>query len=241
MMLRLPDPLRLTSVPDATSVAATPAHNGRFMIARPLYALLASLALGACAHTAATPAPATVTETSAMNSSAESKVTPAGGEPSGPIRTAEDALTRMLALIQAIDGLDDLTPDYLQSKMGVPVTHAAADPKRYGASAPLTSEWGYSFGMDQTPTAGRWFEFTFIPAQAGASPSMTEICGIDFETFTKKLENIGFVRQRNMVEDGRWMSDFFTRPGMRVEVFPRGEAAKPQVLVAHKCIEWAYI
>lgn len=118
MMLRLPDPLRLTSVPDATSVAATPAHNGRFMIARPLYALLASLALGACAHTAATPAPATVTETSAMNSSAESKVTPAGGEPSGPIRTAEDALTRMLALIQAIDGLDDLTPDYLQSKMG---------------------------------------------------------------------------------------------------------------------------
>lgn len=46
------------------------------------------------------------------------KVTPAGGEPSGPIRTAEDALTRMLALIQAIDGLDDLTPDYLQSKMG---------------------------------------------------------------------------------------------------------------------------
>ncbi|MBD1474734.1 hypothetical protein GUH49_04315 [Xanthomonas citri pv. citri] len=211
------------------------------MIARPLYALLASLALGACAHTAATPAPATVTETSAMNSSAESKVTPAGGEPSGPIRTAEDAPTRMLALIQAIDGLDDLTPDYLQSKMGVPVTHAAADPKRYGASAPLTSEWGYSFGMDQTPTAGRWFEFTFIPAQAGASPSMTEICGIDFETFTKKLENIGFVRQRNMVEDGRWMSDFFTRPGMRVEVFPRGEAAKPQVLVAHKCIEWVYI
>lgn len=176
-----------------------------------------------------------------MRSSAESKVTPAGSEPSGPIRTAEDALTRMLALIQEIHGLDDLTPDYLQSKMGVPVTRAAADPKRYGASAPLTSEWGYSFGMDQTPTAGRWFEFTFIPAQAGASPSMTEICGIDFDTFTKKLENIGFVRQRNMVEDGRWMSDFYTRPGMRVEVFPRGEAAEPQELVAHKCVEWVYI
>ncbi|MEQ7757576.1 hypothetical protein ABQZ69_21535 [Xanthomonas sp. WHRI 8391] len=211
------------------------------MIARPLYTLLATLALGACAHTAATPAPATVTETPAMRSSPDSAVIPAGSESSGPIRTAEDALTRMLALIQAIHGLDDLTPDYLQSKMGVPVTHAATDPKRYGASAPLTSEWGYSFGMDQTPTAGRWFEFTFIPAQAGASPPMTEICRIDFDTFTKKLENIGFVRQRNMVEDGRWMSDFFSRPGMRVEVFPRGEADAPQERVEHHCVEWIYI
>ncbi|MCT8355807.1 hypothetical protein NLA05_05565 [Xanthomonas citri pv. anacardii] len=147
----------------------------------------------------------------------------------------------MLALIQTIDGLDDLTPDYLQSNMGVPVTRAATDPKRYGASAPLTSAWGYSFGMDQTPTAGRWFEFTFVPAQAGASPPMTEICGIDFDTFTKKLESIGFVRQRNMVEDGRWMSDFFSRPGIRVEVFPRGEADAPQERVEHHCVEWIYI
>lgn len=76
MMRRLPDPLRLTSLLDATSVAATPAHNGRFMIARPLYALLATLALGACAHTAATPAPATVTETSAMRSSSPATVPP---------------------------------------------------------------------------------------------------------------------------------------------------------------------
>lgn len=176
-----------------------------------------------------------------MRSSSDSAVTPAGSEPSGPIRTGEDALTRMLALIQAIDGLDDLTSDYLQSKMGVPVTRAAADPKRYGASAPLTSEWRYSFGMDQTPTAGRWFEFTFVPAQAGSSPPMTEICGIDFDTFTKRLESIGFVRQRNMVEDGRWMSDFFSRPGMRVEVFPRGEADAPQERMEHHCVEWIYI
>ncbi|MCF5964583.1 hypothetical protein L2196_17815, partial [Xanthomonas perforans] len=76
MMLRLPETLRLTWVPEATSVAAIPAHNGRFMIARPLYALLATLALGACAHTAATPAPATVTETSAMNSSSPTTVPP---------------------------------------------------------------------------------------------------------------------------------------------------------------------
>ncbi|MEA9884228.1 hypothetical protein VDG05_07715, partial [Xanthomonas campestris pv. raphani] len=134
-----------------------------------------------------------------------------------------------------------LNPTATQGGGTSPVTSAAADSKRYGASAPLTSEWAYSFGMDQTPTAGRWFEFTFIPAQAGASPPMTEICRIDFDTFTKKLENAGFVRQRNMVEDGRWMSDFFSRPGMRVEVFPRGESDAPQERVEHHCVEWIYI
>jgi hypothetical protein len=44
-----------------------------------------------------------------------------------------------------------------------------------------------------------------------------------------------------MVEDGRWMSDFFSRPGMRVEVFPRGEADAPQERVDHHCVEWIYI
>ncbi|MCC4610199.1 hypothetical protein [Xanthomonas campestris] len=207
------------------------------MIARPIYALLATLVLGACAP----PVPATFTETSAMSSPPDSAAASQGSRPGAPIGTAKDALTRVLALIEGIHKLDDLTPDYLQSKMGVPVTHAEKDHRRYGASAPLTTEWGYSFGMDQTPTAGRWFEFTFNPAQAGASPSMTEICELDFDTFTKRLEAIGFTRQRNVVEDGRWMSDFFNRPGMRIEVFPRGEADAPQERVEHHCVEWIYI
>ncbi|MEB1979397.1 hypothetical protein VDS06_09520, partial [Xanthomonas campestris pv. campestris] len=88
---------------------------------------------------------------------------------------------------------------------------------------------------------GRWFEFRFDRNVAGASPSMTEICRLDFDRFTQQLELMGFARERNIVEDGRWMSDFYTRPGMRVEVFPRGEAAEPQELVAHKCVEWVYI
>ena len=234
MMLRLPEPLRLTSVPDATSVAATPAHNGRFMIARPLYALLATLALGACAHTAATPAPATVTETSAMNSSSPTTV-----QPNKP--TAEGLLGQLLVLIKGSQNISDFSPERLNSTMGQAVQFVKGDERRYRAFGPLTKDWSYGFGVDETKLDGRWFEFRFDRNVAGASPAMTEICRLDFDRFTQQLEQMGFARERNVVEDGRWMSDFFTRPGMRVEVFPRGEAAEPQELVAHKCVEWVYI
>ncbi|MCC8535716.1 hypothetical protein ACDH70_01920 [Xanthomonas axonopodis pv. poinsettiicola] len=204
------------------------------MIARPLYALLATLALGACAHTAATPAPATVTETSATRSSNPAAVPP--GKP-----TAENLLGQLLALIEGSQTISDFTPERLNSAMGQVVQFVRDDERRYRAFGPLTKEWSYGFGVDETKLDGRWFEFRFDRNVAGASPPMTEICGLDFDRFTQQFELMGFARERNIVEDGRWMSDFFTRPGMRVEVFPRGEAAEPQALVAHKCVEWVYI
>ncbi|RJS04130.1 hypothetical protein [Xanthomonas sp. CFBP 7698] len=204
------------------------------MIARPLYALLATLALGACAHTSATPAPATVTETSAMNSSSPTTVPP--NKP-----TAEGLLGQLLVLIKGSQDISDFTPERLNSTMGQAVQFVKGDERRYRAFGPLTKDWSYGFGVDETKLDGRWFEFRFDRNVAGASPAMTEICRLDFDRFTQQLEQMGFARERNIVEDGRWMSDFFTRPGLRVEVFPRGEAAEPQALVAHKCVEWVYI
>ncbi|WP_115514504.1 MULTISPECIES: hypothetical protein [Xanthomonas] len=204
------------------------------MIARPLYALLATFALGACAHTAATPAPATVTETSAMNSSGPTTVPP--NKP-----TAEGLLGQLLSLIKDSQTISDFTPQRLNSTMGQVVQFVKGDEGRYRAFGRLTKDWSYGFGVDETKLDGRWFEFRFDRNVAGASPPMSEICRLDFDRFTQQLEQMGFARERNIVEDGRWMSDFFTRPGMRVEVFPRGEAAEPQALVAHKCVEWVYI
>ncbi|PPT76580.1 hypothetical protein XaplCFBP3122_09025 [Xanthomonas arboricola pv. populi] len=204
------------------------------MIARPLYTLLATLALGACAHTAATPAPATVTETHAMTSSSPTHA-------SSATPTAEGLLSRLLELIKGSKTISDLTPEYLSSTMGQAVHNVKDDDRRYRAFGVLTNDWSYGFGLEETKLDGRWFEFRFDRNTAGASPPMTEICRLDFDSFTKQLEKMGFARERNVVEDGRWMSDFFTRPGMRIEVFPRGEAAEPQELVAHKCVEWVYI
>ncbi|MGV7195298.1 hypothetical protein [Xanthomonas axonopodis] len=204
------------------------------MIARPLYALLAPFALGACAHTAATPTPAIVTETSAMNSSGPTTVPPNKA-------TAEGLLGQLLSLIKDSQTISDFTPQRLNSTMGQAVQFVKGDERRYRAFGLLTKDWSYGFGVDETKLDGRWFEFRFDRNVAGSSPAMTEICRLDFDRFTQQLEQMGFARERNIVEDGRWMSDFFTRLGMRVEVFPRGEAAAPQALVAHKCVEWVYI
>ncbi|MFC0156218.1 hypothetical protein ACFFJ4_22315 [Xanthomonas dyei] len=204
------------------------------MLARPLYALLATFALGACAHTSATPAPAIVTETSAMSSSSPTTVPP--NKP-----TAEGLLGQLLVLIKGSQTISDFTPQRLNSTMGQAVQFVKGDEGRYRAFGRLTKDWSYGFGVDETKLDGRWFEFRFDRNVAGASPPMSEICRLDFDRFTHQLEQMGFARERNIVEDGRWMSDFFTRPGMRVEVFPRGEAAEPQALVAHKCVEWVYI
>lgn len=169
-----------------------------------------------------------------MRSSSPATVPP--GKP-----TAEDLLGQLLALIKGSQTISDFTPERLSSAMGQVVQFVKDDKRRYRAFGPLTKEWNYGFGVDETKLDGRWFEFRFDRNVAGASPAMSEICGLDFDRFTQQLEQMGFTRERNIVEDGRWMSDFFTRPGMRVEVFPRGEAAEPQELVAHKCVEWVYI
>lgn len=208
------------------------------MIARPLYVLFATLALGACTHTAAAPPPATVTETSAMRSSTNHGSTDSSKR--GP-RTAQDALARVLELIRTGTSLDVFTPDYVSRAMGQDVSYRRDGSGRFGAGGVLTTDWNYGFGINKTETKEAWFEFLFLPNPPDASPSMSDICQLDFEAFAGELEQMGFSRQRNLVEDGRWMSEIFERPGMRVEVFPRGEADTPAEKTTHQCIEWIHI
>ncbi|AKK64028.1 hypothetical protein FE36_09395 [Xanthomonas oryzae pv. oryzicola] len=109
------------------------------MIARPLYALLATLALGACPHAAGGAAPATVTETSALSSSS-----PATVPPDKP--TAEGLLGQLLVLIKGSQTISDFTPERLKSAMGQVVQFVKDDERLYRAFGRLTKEWSYCFG-----------------------------------------------------------------------------------------------
>ncbi len=163
------------------------------------------------------------------------------GESSSAPRTAQDALTRILGLIRTSSSLDAFTPDYVSRAMGQAVRYRNDGTGRFGASGVLTPDWNYGFGINKTEAKGAWFEFLFEPNPPDASPSMSDICQLDFERFASQLEQMGFSRERNLVEDGRWMSEIFQRPGMRVEVFPRGEADTPQDRATHQCVEWIHI
>lgn len=198
------------------------------------YLLVASLALSGYTHALATRAPPT-----ASGSSASGSAIPDTDAPTQ--HTADALLGELLELIKSSRTISDFTPARLSATLGQSGGPIKGDNNRYQAFGRLTDEWSYGFGVNQDRLDGRWFEFRFDRNVAGASPAMTDICRPDFDLFTRQLEQLGFTRESNIVEDGRWMSDFFTRPGMRIEVFPRGEAADPHELVAHKCVEWVYI
>lgn len=208
------------------------------MPALPLSALLASLTLNACADTSATPAAGVIQEISAMRS-------PAGqvhADPSnsGP-RTAQDVLQRVLELIRTSASIASFTAGHVSQAMGQQMKHRDDGSGRFGASGEVTRDWNYVFGVNKTEAKGAWFELLFVPDPPDASPSMSDVCQIDFEAFATHLEKMGFTRQRNLVEDGRWMSEILQRPGMRVELFPRGEADLPLERTAHQCVEWIQI
>ena len=71
---------------------------------------------------------------------------------------------------------------------------------------------------------------------------MTDICQIDFDRFTAELEEMGFTRQRYYGSHGGFMKDWFDRPGMRVEVYPRGERVwTPERDSGRACVQMVLI
>ncbi|MEA9757446.1 hypothetical protein [Xanthomonas campestris] len=173
-----------------------------------------------------------------MRSSADH--VPAGQSTSGP-RTAQEALERVLELIRTSASIESFTADHVSPAMGQSVQHRDDGSGRFGASGVLTRDWNYGFGVNRTEVKGTWFEYLFLPNPPEASPSMSGICQLDFEAFAAHLEKMGFSRQRNLVEDGRWMSEIFQRPGMRVELFPRGKADEPLARTTRQCVEWVQV
>ena len=164
-----------------------------------------------------------------------------GTTPLSPALTAEQGLLRLLELIRTSKGTQDFTPERLNEVMGVRIEYARDGADRYGAGEQLTEQWSYGFSVEKTAARGTRFEFSFNENPPGSSPPMTDICQIDFDRFTSELETMGFMRQHNYAEHGRLMSDWFDRPGMRVEVYPRGEANEPLEKISHNCVKTIFI
>ena len=157
------------------------------------------------------------------------------------ILTAEQGLLRLLELIRSSKSTEDFTPERLNEVMGVRVEYARDGADRYGTGGRLTEQWNYGFGVEKTAARGTRFEFTFNENPPGSSPPMTDICQIDFDRFTGELEAMGFSRQRSYGSHGSVMNDFFDRPGMRVLVYPRGEANELLEKISHNCVQMVLI
>lgn len=211
------------------------------MTTRKAAIFLGALTLGACAHGSADSGrnPDSVKETPAMITTDETGKAGQDSTSVQPKLNAEQVLLRLLELIRSSKSVEGFTQEQMKKIMGV--DFPAHAPGRYGFGEQLTSDWWYGMEMREKATRGARFSFSFDSAP-GSSPPMTDICQIDFDRFTSELEAMGFTRQRYYGEHGRFIKDWFDRPGgMRVEVYPRGEANEPVEKIGHRCVKMVLI
>ncbi|MCC4595817.1 hypothetical protein NRY95_01415 [Xanthomonas campestris pv. phormiicola] len=169
-----------------------------------------------------------------MTSSATPGAADQAAAPSSPKLTAEQMLTRLLALIRTSKSVAEFTPQRLSEVMGVEVEYSEKGVERYGFGEKVSPEWTHGFEVNTGKPYPR-LDFGFNPIVRGASPDMQDICRLDFDQFASQLEAMGFTRQHNFdsppqpppgqpsLPNGRLLYDYFDRPGMHVEVYPEGE------------------
>ena len=192
--------------------------------ATPLFAILA---LSACVHSSAAQRPSqSAKEATEMTASSDPRHT-------APTLDAEQALARLLSLIRDTRSVEEFTRERLAAAFGVDISRLA--PGYWGAGGALSPQWSYSIEMRETADAAARFSFGFNSA-AGAPP-IDALCALDYASFASELESMGFVRSSQHAAHGRFVNDWFDRPGMRVAVYPLGEPRRADGKPARVCVK----
>lgn len=162
----------------------------------------------------------------------------AAGQAFAPRLDAEQALLRLLDLIEGSGSVAEITPERLRAVFDLPFTERSG---RLGYAEQLTSEWWSSYELDAARALGPRFEFAFRPAQPETFPSAGDICKVDFARFAAALQAQGFRRETYRAEHGRVLYERFERGGLTVTVHPRGESDASPEKIAHSCVSMVHI
>ena len=190
----------------------------------------ALLVLGACAAHAPQISSST-TSPLKENPGMSTSTTPSSQAPaplSQSTRTAAELLQGLLDLFRASKSADDFTMDAVSKALGVPMQRF--DANSFGAGATLTPEWDWSLEITVKPNrdAPR-LNFAFRPSPtlgSNAAPSMTDICQMDFDQFSKNLENMGFKRTPYYAEHGRHLKIFSMARKCELKFIQKGKPMK---------------
>ncbi|WP_242112168.1 hypothetical protein [Luteimonas aquatica] len=138
---------------------------------------------------------------------------------------AQDIGKRVLALIQSIHGIGDLTPANIEKQTGMRVEVNPDDPNDYGVSGKLAGDWYYglrTMSGDPGQKPNRLlFQFN---DQSNANADMTPVC-VSFDEYNRTLTEAGFsaTRLRNRMNTQDYWE--FTRDDVGVTVYVRGKRA----------------
>lgn len=159
------------------------------------------------------------------------------GEPPLPQSelTAEQLLTRLLELIKNATSVADITLAQVQQALGARLQ--TYGPSSWGGRARLTPTWSYAINALEDLPDGARLRLSFFDNEGGTSGDMSQICQLDFDTFTGALQNAGFTKTSIYGEHGESTFDSYTRGQLRVEVTSRGEAGGSSERVLHQCVQ----
>jgi len=173
---------------------------------------------------------------------------------------AEQVLRKLLELIQTSQTIADFTPERLQGIEGGVVKYWKHG---YGIAAELTPQWIYVLEVRKT-TLGTFATFRFA-RDPSSSPTMADICQLDFDGFVAELETLGYDHKPDYAQPpvpmptrqlpsgevlrpppppkrGRFLSENFRpatgRAGLYIKVGPRGESSENP---RHRCVETVWI
>jgi hypothetical protein len=138
--------------------------------------------------------------------------------------SAQDISKRVLAMIESIRNVGDLSPEAIEKHTGLKVSINPDDRNDYGVTGKLTDEWYYglrSMSAEPGKTPNRLiFQFN---DQTHADADMSPVC-VPFEDYDQALTAAGFTakRQRNRLNTEDYWD--FSRGDIGVSVYLRGKS-----------------
>lgn len=148
---------------------------------------------------------------------------PTLAEPAG--LTAQALSERVLALIQTVRGIGDLSPENLRDATGLPIAVNPADGNDYGANGPLTGVWYYGLRSMSPDASDRPNRVLFqLSDQTDSGADMSPVC-VPIATYQQTLVSAGFSSKklRNRLDTQDYWE--FTRDGVGATVYVRGKSA----------------
>lgn len=136
---------------------------------------------------------------------------------------AGDLSLKTIALLKSARSLAELTPERIEAATGVDLRAVPGQTRRHAGGEALDADWWYAMQLDASDAGGR-FELSFRPTP-GTDPSMAALCPVGLERAADELQAAGFDRHDLRAAHGGIDRYLFTRDGLKVELYTRGESA----------------
>jgi hypothetical protein len=205
------------------------------------------LLAASCAHTSHDPpgpgpaiAPPSMA-TSSPSSASEQPMQTTQQNPSSNTApmTAEEIGKRVLDLINTIKNASDISPENVEHATGLKINVNPENPSEYGAGGKITETWFYNLGGRSDIKGGKPNRLTFsFDDQTNNHADMTPVCSLDFDAYSKRLNEIGYQSSPVRGEHNRLSYWNFSRGDITVQVYVRGESSEK---VNHDCVSMMII